>query len=117
MRFAIGEKNMYIYDNKEVYLIYYSQDKENNFFLNFLNSDEIDFKEIEENYINMDLNKKYFVLIKLIEKNSYDDFDLFLNNKIFLEHYKYIYEVLFIPKNKDNEKNMDKIIKDINKTI
>ena len=109
MRFAIGEKNMYIYDNKEVYLIYYSQDKENNFFLNFLNSDEIDFKEIEENYINMDLNKKYFVLIKLIEKNSYDDFDLFLNNKIFLEHYKYIYEVLFIPKNKDNEKNMDKI--------
>ena len=109
MRFAIGEKNMYIYDNKEVYLIYYSQDKENNFFLNFLNSDEIDFKEIEENYINMDLNKKYFVLIKLIEKNSYDDFDLFLNNKIFLEHYKYIYEVLFIPKNKDNEKNMEKI--------
>ena len=109
MRFAIGEKNMYIYDNKEVYLIYYSQDKENNFFLNFLNSDEIDFKEIEENYINMDLNKKYFVLIKLIEKNSYDDFDLFLNNKIFLEHYKYIYEVLFIPKNKDNEKKMDKI--------
>ena len=109
MRFAIGEKNMYIYDNKEVYLIYYSQDKENNFFLNFLNSDEIDFKEIEENYINMDLNKKYFVLIKLIEKNSYDDFDLFLNNKIFLEHYKYIYEVLFIPKNKDIEKNMDKI--------
>ena len=109
MRFAIGEKNMYIYDNKEVYLIYYSQDKENNFFLNFLNSDEIDFKEIEENYINMDLNKKYFVLIKLIEKNSYDDFDLFLNNKIFLEHYKFIYEVLFIPKNKDNEKNMDKI--------
>ena len=109
MRFAIGEKNMYIYDNKEVYLIYYSQDKENNFFLNFLNSDEIDFKEIEENYIKMDLNKKYFVLIKLIEKNSYDDFDLFLNNKIFLEHYKYIYEVLFIPKNKDNEKNMDKI--------
>ena len=109
MRFAIGEKNMYIYDNKEVYLIYYSQDKENNFFLNFLNSDEIDFKEIEENYINMDLNKKYFVLIKLIEKNSCDDFDLFLNNKIFLEHYKYIYEVLFIPKNKDNEKNMDKI--------
>ena len=109
MRFAIGEKNMYIYDNKEVYLIYYSQDKENNFFLNFLNSDEIDFKEIEENYINMDLNKKYFVLIKLIEKNSYDDFDLFLNNKIFLEHYKYIYEVLFIPKNKDNENNMDKI--------
>ena len=109
MRFAIGEKNMYIYDNKEVYLIYYSQDKENNFFLNFLNTDEIDFKEIEENYINMDLNKKYFVLIKLIEKNSYDDFDLFLNNKIFLEHYKYIYEVLFIPKNKDNEKNMDKI--------
>ena len=77
--------------------------------MNFLNSDEIDFKEIEENYINMDLNKKYFVLIKLIEKNSYDDFDLFLNNKIFLEHYKYIYEVLFIPKNKDNEKNMDKI--------
>ena len=109
MRFAIGEKNMYIYDNKEVYLIYYSQDKENNFFLNFLNSDEIDFKEIEENYIKMDLNKKYFVLIKLIEKNSYDGFDLFLNNKIFLEHYKYIYEVLFIPKNKDNEKNMDKI--------
>ena len=109
MRFAIGEKNMYIYDNKEVYLIYYSQDKENNFFLNFLNSDEIDFKEIEENYIKMDLNKKYFVLIKLIEKNSYDDFDLFLNNKIFLEHYKYIYEVLFIPKNKVNEKNMDKI--------
>ena len=77
--------------------------------MNFLNSDEIDFKEIEENYINMDLNKKYFVLIKLIEKNSYDDFDLFLNNIIFLEHYKYIYEVLFIPKNKDNEKNMDKI--------
>ena len=57
----------------------------------------------------MDLNKKYFVLIKLIEKNSYDNFELFIDNKVFLEHYKYIYEVLFINKNKDNEKNMDKI--------
>ena len=109
MQFEIGEKNMYIYDNKEVYLIYYSQNKEDNFFRNFLASDEIDFKEIEDNFINMDLNKKYFVLIKLIEKNSYDNFELFIDNKVFLEHYKYIYEVLFINKNKDNEKNMDKI--------
>ena len=109
MQFEIGEKNMYIYDNKEVYLIYYSQNKEDNFFRNFLASDEIDFKEIEDNFINMDLNKKYFVLIKLIEKNSYDNFELFMDNKVFLEHYKYIYEVLFINKNKDNEKNMDKI--------
>ena len=90
MKFEIGEKNMYIYDKKEVYLIYYSQDKVNNFFQNFLDSDEIDFKEIEDNFINMDLNKKYFILIKLIEKNSYDNFDLFMDNKIFLEHYKYI---------------------------
>ena len=109
MQFEIGEKNMYIYDNKEVYLIYYSQNKEDNFFRNFLASDEIDFKEIEDNFINIDLNKKYFVLIKLIEKNSYDNFELFIDNKVFLEHYKYIYEVLFINKNKDNEKNMDKI--------
>ena len=109
MQFEIGEKNMYIYDNKEVYLIYYSQNKEDNFFRNFLASDEIDFKEIEDNFINMDLNKKYFVLIKLIEKNSYDNFELFIDNKVFLEHYKYIYEVLFINKNKDNEKDMDKI--------
>ena len=109
LKFEIGEKNMYIYDKKEVYLIFYSQDKENNFFQIFLNSDEIDFKEIEDNFINMDLNKKYFILIKLIEKNSYDNYDLFLTNKIFLEHYKYIYEILFFPKDKDNEKNMEKI--------
>ena len=109
LKFEIGEKNMYIYDKKEVYLIFYSQDKENNIFQNFINSDEIDFKEIEDNFINMDLNKKYFILIKLIEKNSYDNYDLFLTNKIFLEHYKYIYEVLFFPKDKDNEKNMEKI--------
>ena len=109
MKFAIGDKNMYIYDGKEVFFIYYSQNKENNFFQKFLNSNEIDFNEIEDNFINIDLNKKYFVLIKLIEKNSADNFDLFLNNKLFLDHYKYIYEVLFNPKGKENEKNIDKI--------
>ena len=109
MKFCIGDKNMYTYDGKEVFLIYYSQDKENNFFQNFLNGNEINFKEIKELYINMDLNKKYFVLIKLIEKNSKDKFELFLKNKIFLDQYKYLYELLFESKEKENEKNSEKI--------
>ena len=109
MKFCIGDKNMYTYDGKEVFLIYYSQDKENNFFQNFLNGNEINFKEIKELYINMDLNKKYFVLIKLIEKNSKDKFELFLKNKIFLDQYKYLYELLFESKEKENDKNSEKI--------
>ena len=109
MKFCIGDKNMYTYDGKEVFLIYYSQDKENNFFQNFLNGNEINFKEIKELYINMDLNKKYFVLTKLIEKNSKDKFELFLKNKIFLDQYKYLYELLFVSKEKENEKNSEKI--------
>ena len=109
MKFCIGDKNMYTYDGKEVFLIYYSQDKENNFFQNFLNGNEINFKEIKELYINMDLNKKYFVLTKLIEKNSKDKFELFLKNKIFLDQYKYLYELLFESKEKENEKNSEKI--------
>ena len=109
MKFCIGDKNMYTYDGKEVFLIYYSQDKENNFFQNFLNGNEINFKEIKELYINMDLNKKYFVLIKLIEKNSKDKFELFLKNKIFLDQYKYLYELLFESKEKENDKNAEKI--------
>jgi hypothetical protein len=109
MKFCIGDKNMYTYDGKEVFLIYYSQDKENNFFQNFLNGNEINFKEIKELYINMDLNKKYFVLTKLIEKNSKDKFELFLKNKIFLDQYKYLYELLFESKEKENEKNAEKI--------
>ena len=109
MKFCIGDKNMYTYDGKEVFLIYYSQDKENNFFQNFLNGNEINFKEIKELYINMDLNKKYFVLIKLIEKNSKDKFELFLKNKIFLDQYKYLYELLFESKEKEKDKNSEKI--------
>ena len=109
MKFCIGDKNMYTYDGKEVFLIYYSQDKENNFFQNFLNGNEINFKEIKELYINMDLNKKYFVLIKLIEKNSKDKFELFLKNKIFLDQYKYLYELLFESKEKEKDKNLKKI--------
>ena len=109
MKFSIGDKNMYIYDKREVYLIYYSQNKEKNFLENFINANEIDFKEIEEIFTDMDLNKKYFVLIKLIEKNEKDKFQLFLYNKVFLEHYKYIYEILFHPKGKENEKNINKI--------
>ena len=109
MKFCIGDKNMYTYDGKEVFLIYYSQDKENNFFQNFLNANEINFKEIKDLYINMDLNKKYFILIKLIEKNSKDKFELFLKNKLFLDQYKYLYEVLFESKDKESEKNSEKI--------
>ena len=109
MKFCIGDKNMYTYDGKEVFLIYYSQDKENNFFQNFLNASEINFKEIKDLYINMDLNKKYFILIKLIEKNSKDKFELFLKNKLFLDQYKYLYEVLFESKDKESEKNSEKI--------
>ena len=109
MKFCIGDKNMYAYDGKEVYLIYYSQNKENNFFQNFLDSNEIDFKEIKELFVDMDLNKKYFVLIKLIEKNSKDNFELFLKNKLFLEQYKYLYEKLFNSKEKEFKKNSEKI--------
>ena len=109
MKFCIRDKMMYVYDGKEVFSINYSQDKENNFFQNFLNGNEINFKEIKELYLNMDLNKKYFVLIKLIEKNSKDKFELFLNNKLFLEQYKYLYEILFESKDKENEKNYEKI--------
>ena len=109
IKFCIGDKNMYIYDSKEVYLIYYSQDKENNFFIDFLNSNVVDFKEIKEIYINLNLSKKYFVLIKLIEKNSKDNYELFLNNKIFLEQYKYLYEILFESKETEQEKSYEKI--------
>ena len=55
------------------------------------------------------MSKKYFVLIKLIEKNSKDKYELFLNNKIFLEQYKYLYEILFESKETEQEKSYEKI--------
>ena len=109
MKFTLGDNNLYIYNAKEVFLIQYSLDKENNFLQNFLEADKIDFKEIKEIYPNMDLNKKYFVLIKLIEKNSNDKYELFLESNLFLEQYKYLYEILFESKEKDYEKNKEKI--------
>ena len=109
-RYIQGKYNMYIYGQKEIFLIFYSKEKEENFFQYFLNSDVIDFNDIKDIYKSLDLNKKYFVLVKLIEKDSKNNFNLFLNNKIFFEQYKYLYEEIFDLKRNDNNKNKDKII-------
>jgi hypothetical protein len=109
-RYIQGKYNMYIYGQKEIFLIFYSKEKEENFFQYFLNSDVIDFNDIKDIYKSLDLNKKYFILVKLIEKDSKNNFNLFLNNKIFFEQYKYLYEEIFDLKRNDNNKNKDKII-------
>jgi hypothetical protein len=109
IKFIIGKQNMFLYDKKEIYLISYSQDKENNFFQIFLNNNEINFDDIKNNYKSMNLNRKYFILVKIIEKDSKNNFNLFLNDNIFLEQYKYLYDELFNLKNLENIKNKDKI--------
>ena len=110
MRLGIGNHNMFLYDKREIFQIYSSEDKEKIFFGNFLNDKEINLKEISDNYIKMDFDKKYFVLVKIIEKDSRYDFEHFLKNKIFVEQYKYLYEVLFDIKEKNGQKNYEKIM-------
>ena len=110
MRLGIGNHNMFLYDKREIFQIYSSEDKEKIFFGNFLNDKEINLKEISDNYIKMDFDKKYFVLVKIIEKDSRYDFEHFLKNKIFVEQYKYLYEVLFDIKEKNCQKNYEKIM-------
>ena len=110
MRLGIGNHNMFLYDKREIFQIYSSEGKEKIFFGNFLNDKEINLKEISDNYIKMDFDKKYFVLVKIIEKDSRYDFEHFLKNKIFVEQYKYLYEVLFDIKEKNGQKNYEKII-------
>ena len=110
IRFITGKQNMYLYDSKEIFLISNSQNQENVFFQNFLANDEINFNDIKDNYKNLNLNKKYFLIVKLIEKDSKNNFNLFLNDKLFSEQYKYLYEELFNLKNIENIKNKSKIM-------
>ena len=110
MKFIIGEKKMYLYDDKEIFLFKYSDDKEINFMQDFINSKEINFNLIKDNFKSLNLNKKYFTLTKIIEKESRNDFLLFLNDKMFLENYKYLYEEFFSLKIEENKKNENKLI-------
>ena len=110
IRFIIGKQNMYLYDSKEIFLISNSQNKENDLFQTFLESAEINFNDIKDNFKKLSLNKKYFLFVKLIEKDSKNDFNLFLNDKLFLEQYKYLYEELFNLKNIENIKCKSKIM-------
>lgn len=110
MKFIIGKQNMYIYDTKEIFLISYTTSKEDNFFLNFLSSNIINFNDIKDIFNSLNLNKRYFILVKLIEKDSKNNFNTFLNDKMFLEQYRYLYEEFFNLKGKEDNKNKDKII-------
>ena len=110
MKFIIGEKNMYLYDNKEIFLFKYSENKEDNFMQDFINSKEINFNLIKDNFDSLDLNKKYFTLVKIIEKDTQNNYSSFLTDKIFLENYIYLYEEFFNLKNPENKKNENKLI-------
>ena len=110
IKFYINKSNMFLYDNKEIFSFLNNKDKEDIFLQDFIKKNEIDYNSIKDNYILLDLNKKYFILVQIIEKDSKKNFASFLNDKMFLEQYKYLYEELFILKNTENIKNKDKII-------
>ena len=110
MKFIIGESKVHLFDDKEIFLFKYSDDKEINFMQDFVNSKEINFNLIKDNFNLLNLNKKYFTLFKIIEKESQNDFLLFLNDKMFLENYKYLYEEFFSLKKQENKKNENKLI-------
>lgn len=110
MKFIIGKQNMYLYDSKEIFLISYSQDSEKNFFQTFIENNDINFNDIKDIYKSLNLNKKYFIITKLIEKDSKNNYNLFLNDNIFFEQYKYLYEELFNLKTIENIKNKYKIM-------
>ena len=109
IKFIIGRSNMLLHDNHEIFLIS-PLDKEDHFLKGFINDKEIDFNFIKDNYKIMNINRKYFLLIKIIEKDSKNNFSLFLNDNMFLEQYKYLYEELFNLKITENIKNIDKIM-------
>ena len=110
IKFYINKSNIYLYDNKEIFSFSNNTDEKEIFLQNFINENEIDYNSIKDNYSSLNLNKKYFILVKIIEKDSKKNFVSFLNDKMFLEQYKYLYEELFIIKNIENYKNKDKII-------
>jgi hypothetical protein len=110
IKFYINKSNIYLYDNKEIFSFSNNTDEKEIFLQNFINENEIDYNSIKNNYSSLNLNKKYFILVKIIEKDSKKNFVSFLNDKMFLEQYKYLYEELFIIKNIENYKNKDKII-------